>query len=113
MLLQKVIILFIQNLIRVLLNGGVLLIGFVIKKEIQWLLFSVVVACLYSPMIQGTSSLSTHAKSCHATQPNSNHNIMTMFSGPTTFNVSAETKRLITEALAEMCAKDIRPFEIV
>ena len=38
---------------------------------------------------------------------------MTMFSGPTTSNVSAETKRLVTEALAEMCAKDIRPFEIV
>ena len=38
---------------------------------------------------------------------------MTMFSRPTTSNVSAETKRLITEALAEMCVKDIRSFEIV
>ena len=38
---------------------------------------------------------------------------MMMFSGPTTSNSSDETKRLVTEALAEMCAKDIRPFEIV
>ena len=36
-----------------------------------------------------------------------------MFGGPTTSNVSSETKRLVTEALAEMCAKDIRPFESV
>ena len=56
MLLQKVIILFIQNRIRVLLNGRLLLIGFVIKKDIRWLLFSVVVACLYSPMIQEKSA---------------------------------------------------------
>lgn len=38
---------------------------------------------------------------------------MTMFNRPRTSNVSAETKRLVTEALAKMCAKDIRPFEIV
>ena len=56
MLLQKVIILFIQNLVRVLLNGGRLLIGLVIKKEIQWLLFSAVVDCLYSRMIQEKSA---------------------------------------------------------
>ena len=64
-------------------------------------------------MIQGTSSLSTHAKSCRVTQSNSNHNIMTTSSGPTTSNVSTEMKRLVTEALAEICAKDIRPFEVV
>ena len=67
----------------------------------------------YDPRKIGTSPPSTHAKSCRAAQPNSNHNIMTMFSGPTTSNVSAETKRLVTEALAEMCAKDVRPFEFV
>ena len=96
-LLKRVIILSIQNLICVLLNGGLLLIRFVIKKEKQWLLFSVVVACLYSPMIQGTSSLRTYAKSCRTTQPNNNYNIMTMLGSPTTFNVSAKTKRLVTE----------------
>ena len=61
----------------------------------------------------GTSSLSTHTNSCRATQPNNNHNIMKMFSDPTASNVSVETKRLVTEALTEMCVKDIRPFEIV
>ena len=68
---------------------------------------------LYDPRKIGTLSFSTHAKSCHATQPNSDHNFMMMFSGPTTSNVSGKTKRLATEALAEMCAKDIRPFETV
>ena len=68
---------------------------------------------VYDPRKIGTSSLSTHVKSCRATQPNSNHNIMTMFSGPITSNISAETKRLITEVLTKMCAKDIQPFEIV
>ena len=68
----------------------------------------------YDPRKIGTSlSLSTHAKSRRATQPNSNHNTMTMFSGPTISNVSAETKCLVTKALAEMCAKDIPPFEII
>ena len=113
-LLQKLIMLFIQSLICVLLNGGLLLIRFVINKEIQWLLFSVVVACLYSPMIQEKS---THHQSVlmqrAVVQHNSNHSIMSMFNGSTTFNVSAKTKRLVTEALAKMCAKDIRPFEIV
>ena len=67
----------------------------------------------YDPRTIGTSSLSTHAKSCRATQPNSNHNIMTMFSGPTTSNVSVEAKHLVAEALDEMRATDIRSFEIV
>ena len=62
---------------------------------------------MYDPRKIGTSSLRTHAKSSRATQPNSNHNIMTMFSGPTTSSVFAETKRLVTEALPEMCTKDI------
>ena len=67
----------------------------------------------YSPRKIGTSSLSTHAKSCRTTQPNSNHNIITIFSGPTTSNVFGEMEHLITEAVAEMCAKDTRRFEIV
>ena len=61
----------------------------------------------HDPRKIGTSLLSTHLKSCRATQPNNNHNIITMFSGPTTFSVFAETKRLVTEALAEICAKDM------
>ena len=68
---------------------------------------------VYDPRKISTSSLSFHAKSRRATQPNSNHNIMMMFSGPTTSNVSAGMKRLVTEALAETCANDIRSFEIV
>ena len=55
-LLKKVIILCIQNPIDVLLNVVLRLTEFVIKKEIQWLLFSVVIACLYSPMIQEKSA---------------------------------------------------------
>jgi hypothetical protein len=62
----------------------------------------------------GTSSLSTHAKMCRAPPPNSNHNIATMLGRSTTTSpVSADTKRLVSEALAQMCAEDIRPFEIV
>ena len=67
----------------------------------------------YDPRKIGTSLHSTHPKSCRATKPNNNHNIMTMFNGSTTSNVSAETKSLLTEALPEMFAKDIRPFEII
>ena len=67
----------------------------------------------YDPKKIGTSSLSTHATSSRVTGPNSFHNIMTMFSGPTTTNVSAEMKPLVTEALVEVCAKDVGPFEIV
>ena len=55
----------------------------------------------------GTSPLITDAKSCRATQPNSNHNITTMFSGPTISNISAEAIGIVTEALAEVCVKDI------
>lgn len=69
----------------------------------------------YDSKKTGTSSLSTHAKMCRAPPPNSNHNIATMFgrSTTTTSPVSADTKRLVSEALAQMCAEDMRPFEIV
>ena len=36
-----------------------------------------------------------------------------MFASQSTTTIPAETKRVVTEALAQMCAKDIRPFEIV
>lgn len=67
----------------------------------------------YDSKKTGTSSLSTHAQSCRATRPNNNHNIVKMFSRPSTSTVSADMKRLVAESIAEMCAKDIRPFEIV
>lgn len=67
----------------------------------------------YDSKKTGTSSLSTYAKTCRAPLPNSSRNIATMFGRSTISNVSADTKRLVTEALARMCAEDMRPFEIV
>jgi Hermes transposase DNA-binding domain len=67
----------------------------------------------YDPRKTGSSSLSSHVKSCRALTPTTSQNIATMFATQSTTNVSAETKRVVTEALAQMCAKDIRPFEIV
>ena len=68
---------------------------------------------IYNSKKTETSSISTHAKSCCAPLPNASQSIVTMFSRSTTSNVSADTKRLVTEPLALMCAEDMRPFEIV
>ena len=76
-LLEKVIILFIQNLIRVLLNGDRIR-----DKEGNTVACVQCRRCLslltHDPRKIGTSSLSTHSKSCRATRPNSNPVITTL-----------------------------------
>ena len=67
----------------------------------------------YDSKKTGSSSLRTHAKSCRIPPPNTTRSIITMLAQSTASNVSAETKRLATEALARLCAEDMRPFEIV
>ena len=66
----------------------------------------------YDQKKTGTSSLSSHAESCRVLQSENNQNIVQMLQRQTPSNVSAEMKRVVTEALAMMCATDIRPFEI-
>lgn len=61
----------------------------------------------------GTSSLSTHTKHCRSSTSNGNQNIASLFGRQTISNVSAATKSRVTEALANMCATDIRPFDVV
>lgn len=67
----------------------------------------------YDPKKTGTSTLSTHANGCRGPASHKSRNIATMLGRSTTATVSAETKRTATEALAELCARDMRPFDIV
>ena len=67
----------------------------------------------YDPRKTGTSSLSAHNKTCRATPPDSNQSIITMLERPQPATVSLETKRVLTDSLARLCAQDMRPFEIV
>lgn len=68
----------------------------------------------YDSKKNGTSSLAYHAKNCRHKSSNCNRNIAMMFALPSASasNVSSETKRSVTDALARLCASDMRPFEI-